>query len=98
MPDIDLGALSDRDLLVTVVTKVNAMDEKLDTFCRKVEEITADHTRLRVEHDMRVAQGIDCNLPTGRSNRKSIAASGGIGGVLGGALAVLIERLFKLGG
>ena len=102
MPDIDLGALSDRDLLVSVVTKVNAMDEKIDVFCRKVEEVTVAHNRLQVEHNMRITQGADCinsnGFVRGGSSKKSMAASGGIGGVIGGALAVLIERLFKTGG
>lgn len=92
MPEIDLGKMTDRELLIVTATTVNGMSVKLDTFCLKVDSLEGQFSTLKAEHDLRT-QG-DC-LPNTTRSKKELAASGGIGGLIVGGLVLLVEYLVR---
>jgi len=96
MTDIDLSGLPDHDLLVVAVTKINAVDEKLESFCVRVETLQIAHARLQAEHDVRVAQS-DCPVQAPGVSRKTVATSAGLGGIVGAIITSVIDYFLRRG-
>jgi hypothetical protein len=76
MADIELGKMTDHDLLVVAVTKINGWDEKLDGVCLQVVQHEKQLTVLQTEHDERKDLP-NCSTPI-KDNRKHYV-TGGIG-------------------
>ncbi len=95
MADIELGCKSDHDLLVIAITKINAMDAKIDKVCYKVEQTESQLIVLQTEHNERKQQP-DCFASYSQPiSKKHLATSGGIGGLLGAAAVAVIEYFLR---
>ena len=81
MTDIEIHNKTDRDLLVIAVTTINAVGEKLDMFCARVEKQGTQLDILQAEHRGRTAE--DCSLPRRTSKW-------GIGGVIAALITAIL--------
>jgi hypothetical protein len=94
MAEIELGNKSYRDLMVIAVTTINSQSEKIDKLCAVVDRHENQLTIIQTEHNERKDT---CGTVNG-TNKRTVAASGGIGGVLGAFLLWLFDYLMRRGG
>jgi hypothetical protein len=93
MTEIDLNGKSDHDLLVITVTTLNAMTETLHIYCKEVDSHGLQLAVLQSEHNERKNQA-DCAKPPGLSKKQSLTI-GGIGGLIGAALAAFTVTILE---
>ena len=91
MGEIEISGKSDHDLLVIAVTQINAANEKLDGVCTQVARHERQLTILQTEHNERK----DFCASPAQSNWREKAAMGGIGGVIGAAIASSVTWLIN---
>jgi hypothetical protein len=92
MTEIDLNGKSERDLLVIIVVTVNAMTEKLNNVCHEYDRQNLQLAILQKEHDERKDNAGCASPPT---SRKKMFTTGGVGGIIGGALATAVVMLWE---
>jgi hypothetical protein len=95
MAEIEIGQMSDHDLLVVAVTKINGLDIKISEFCSKVESQGHDLEILQAEHRLRTQQA-DCSAPKPTS-KKTISITAGIGSIIGAAVIAIVDHFISRG-
>jgi hypothetical protein len=90
MTELEIGRMSDRDLLVQAVTMLNAQGEKMDAVCKRQEDYEKRLTTIETEH-----KTLTCQNPQAGLTRKQQIGSAATGGGIVGAVLIVVEFLIK---